>query len=187
MNKTLRAILFGLLILIAIAGYGVAVVETHYALVSPWYLVAIFLAGAIGLALRLGRQMERVTGYRQLWLNRVICTAISAGVISGLVFFINDFAAAENTVQTECVSVERTYHETRHRTKRVGRRYTRSEPYTVSVIDLRFSDGRVKSVNVPAGVSRRFHRGDSVEVSVVRGFFGIPLFRYPEIFKTKKL
>lgn len=187
MNKALRITLLVILCILAIAGYGVTKVEAHYSLINLWTVWLPALAAAMAISVMTGSAIHSLTGLSNKWLNKGLCVIATTGILSGAFLFTNHIASSGNVIRTENVVITRIYTETRYRSKRVApRRYVNSQPYTVYVAELTFPNGRTRTIDIPYRKSRTFHNGDSIKVPIIRGFFGVPFYRYPEILKTDK-
>ncbi len=124
----------------------------------------------------LWKPWRRLTRSRR-WLPNAACQAVSCSVALVCLFFFCNyvFADRENTREEKVAIVEK-HTSTRHRSRRVGRaRYIQGEAYTVYDIDVRFSSGFVREMQVSVGDYSRYRVGDSIRLSVARGWLGMPV------------
>lgn len=185
MSKTLRYITVGLLSIITIGGYGAAMALSNYTLVAKEAIWSGAALAAMLITTLFGHKIQPLTGIGNRLFNRSICALAAVGITGGTVLFVNQIASAGEVIRTDRTVVNRICAETRYRSKRVtARRYTNSDPYTAFVAELKFSDDRVHSIDVPIACARRLKTGDTINIPIVRGFFGIPFFRHPEILKN---
>ena len=111
-------------------------------------------------------------------LNAAVATIILTGIFSGLFFSTNFIFSNPETAHTERAVIERKYSEKHYRTKRVSRnRYTRGEPYYEYYLEMRYPNGRIKPMLVNINRYRRVNPGDTLDVTLRRGLYGIAVIR----------
>lgn len=94
-------------------------------------------------------------------------------------FYISNYALADDTTchEEETVLV-RKYRETRHHSKRVSRtHYVRGDPYYVYYMEVRFSNGRTRDIQIPMNKYIRLKKGQNLRLPVARGFWNVPVIR----------
>lgn len=146
MVKALKKIGLWLGITLLILLAGAVWVMIGYTLVNPWVFFGCVLAVSLALTglwkqLRsLPKILDRPTP--DFAIIGLIIAVVLSGIVLGVNYFTADFSGEEPTKAV----VVRKYQQTRHRSRRSGRRsYERGEPYQVYFVDLRLlneSDGR---------------------------------------------
>lgn len=146
MVKALKKIGLWLGITLLILLAGAVWVMIGYTLVNPWVFFGCVLAVSLALTglwkqLRsLPKILDRPTP--DFAIIGLIIAVVLSGILLGVNYFTADFSGEEPTKAV----VVRKYQQTRHRSRRSGRRsYERGEPYQVYFVDLRLlneSDGR---------------------------------------------
>ena len=200
MSKALKVIglWLGITLFILLAG-GVWVMS-EYTLVNHWLFFGCILVISVGLTVICAwyGHLLPVTKIKAL---RIIATAfVTFVVISGIALTINYFTADFDSAEPTKAIVCRKYQQTRHRTRRSGRHsYERGEPYQVYNLDLRLlptlseaeseSQSSTSTEQYPSSeqysrivkieTSRtnysKFHKGDTVTVSIAKGFLRLPV------------
>lgn len=95
---------------------------------------------------------------------------------STLLLSANYFCADDSTIHREDATVVSKETHKRHHSRRVGRRrYTTGEPYYVYDLNLRFSDGRTKSIRVEAAQYNRTRTGATLTLLMEKGLLGWPV------------
>lgn len=135
-------------------------------------LVCSFIGIAVGVFLfakrRGGMTLKNVALF-------VIIALLTAEAACTLFLGANMMLPTDGTATEAKAVVSRKYSETRHRSKRVGRKYiTSGEEYKVYYIEVAFPDGSKKKRPVDFGRYRKTSAGDTVSFFVKRGFFDIP-------------
>ena len=172
-----RSVLIFFTAALVIAGYGCSMGLHSQTLVNPWLPAGTALAVAAATGLPGWRLWERLTGFDGMPLNYLCHMAVATAVVLASLYVCN-YAFAEDEVREEYVTVERRYSEKRHRSKRVGRRsYGPGEAYKVYYLEVRFSDGRLKALDVPIRQFDRVRTGDRLTISLSDGLFGFPVMR----------
>ena len=147
-------------------------------LIDWWKPVTGCAILAVISALIYGHRWERFTCTDFFPINFCIQAIVGFSVLIFAFFSVNYFFSDDDAGHTENVTVERRYRETRYRTKRIGRRVVgRGTPYYVYFIEIRFSDGRLKSHQVLKGRYDRIHQGDTMALEVSNGFLDIPVIK----------
>jgi len=113
-----------------------------------------------------------------LWNYGIHITAFTG--LFAAVFYIGNFVLADrSTMHKEPAGVEKVYHKVQYRTKRIRRnRYGRGEPYNVYYMRIRLDNGMVKDIKIPHKKYMKTRKGDTVNVNVAKGGFGIPVILY---------
>ena len=184
MNKVLRNIFVCLLTVAVFAGYGVALVSGSYTLTNLWVVWSVTLFLAIFTSFVFGKKIKTLTGIRNIPANQCIYTIALTGIICGTFLFGNQVASPGNIIYTDKATISRIYTKTRYRSKRVApRRYVNSDKYTVWRAELTFSNGCKRHIDIPVALSRKLHADNTIDIPVIRGFFGMPFYHYPDILK----
>lgn len=129
-------------------------------------------------------------------VGRIVWRRLS-GVSTVAVHIIGHFAAAtgffllgilalnylfprEATRHTERAVVERKVQETRHHSRRVGRRrYVQGDPYYVYFAELRMENGREKKISISRDRYYSLRTGSEVEIEVTTGLLGYKILGKP--------
>ncbi len=174
-----KIILMILLVLVAMAAYGCAIALYGMTLVD-WRVPVI--AGAGGAAITgvvLGNKWNFLTRSHSYPLNFCVHFFFTAGICIALLLGLNFWGASDSGGHKEMAVIVRKYSETRHRSKRVGRRYVaQGEPYKAYYAEIAFADGRHKTMGVSVSRYRGMHQGDSIPVTIKKGVFGWPVIKY---------
>ena len=169
MIKKILLIFFAFIALAAIITLaGLTLVEWY------WPVGAAVIAGCgIGYVLR-----KRINGGGVV--QYIIVPVYVALILAGAFYSLNYFFDDKSTQHMEQVLIERKYTKTRHRTERVGR-HTRTGPaYKVYFIDVTFADGRTKSLEIPLSRYKRIRTGQTTDLKLSKGLFGIPVISLRE-------
>ena len=154
--------------------YGIAYAIHGDTLVSPYITVGFGAVAGLLLGIVTRRAFGLLTGFASRAVNYATASAVCAGVVLASLYAVNFFCSSASTLHEECVPVERLYTETRHHTKRISRRtYGRGEAYKVYFAEIRFADGRRKSISVRAEQYRRLHVGDTLTLRLEEGALGM--------------
>lgn len=147
-------------------------------LIKWWIPVSVTAAMALISAGLMHRRWRRLTGSDSTIFNFICHAAFSFSLFLFAFFAGNYFFADDDTKHTEEVVVEKRFREERHRTRRAGRRTVRTgEVYYEHYIDVRFSDGRIKTLHVSDKKSRSIRTGATLPLEVEMGYFGIPVIK----------
>lgn len=120
---------------------------------------------------------------------------LGLGVLGGglllmcLFLTLNDcLATSPDRQYVDRAVVERVYHKDQHRSRRVGRRYiSTGETYRTYHADIRMlSDGDDHTVSISPGEYSRYHKGDTLECKMRRGFFGISIVKDKRRISSRK-
>lgn len=178
MKNRLKSFGLGLAIFFVVLMYAGAVSLFSDTLVSVVPVVSVSILVAL-LSFWPARELwPRLSGCASVWINTLLHTVAVAGFVMFVFLFGNYAGADRNTDHTERAEVVRKYTKTRHRTRRINRRTTsQGAPYKVYFAELRFSDGRVKNLEMTIGQYNRIRSGNMVEMTVARGLFGVPVIR----------
>lgn len=131
-------------------------------------LAALILAAAVWIPAREWRCNATDRPWRfcvhMAVLSVVFCWALLA---------LNYYPASDSSLRTESAVVERKFTRERHRSRRVGRRYTYSgEKYNVYYLELRMPDGRLKEKQLTPKEYARVRTGSIMPVEVKSGLLG---------------
>ncbi|WP_295728369.1 hypothetical protein [uncultured Muribaculum sp.] len=173
----IRYTLIALLVLLTMASYGASMGFYGMTVINPWIPGVASLIIALLIGSRIWRLWQFITGSDNMWINLFIHTVVITGVVMGAFYTCNYLFADDSSLHKETAVVERRYKETRHRSKRVGRRtYTRGEPYNVYFIEVRIlSTGALKSLSAKQSQYSRIHKGDTLRLDTETGLFGFPV------------
>lgn len=162
--------------LTAIALGFTAVIIYANTLVEWWIPLSITAVAAAALWMPLKGVWRKWLQTESGWTPPV--THFAAFILGGcaLLLALNYFGADDSTIhREEATVVSKTSHK-RHHSRRVGRRrYTTGEPYYVYDLNLRFSDGRTKSIRVEAAQYNRTRTGATLTLQMERGLLGWPV------------
>lgn len=178
MNRILRGILIGLIVLIVIGTSGIAMALHGETFVSPWLPGLLALALGASTSLVMWKWWIPLTGTDSRLFN-TLCHIVTVASVAIAAFYGANYAFADrSTHHTEMAVVEGRYSETRYHSRRVGRRVVgRGEPYKVYHIEVCLTDGQKKRLSVPFGRFRRIHTGDTISLPVEQGALGFPVIR----------
>ncbi|MBD5213312.1 MAG: hypothetical protein HDS75_00630 [Bacteroidales bacterium] len=176
-SSRLTVVLLILLILITISAYGILIALADLTMVSlGWVLTCtIPVAAVVAIAWRGGFSV--LFGIDNAIVNKLISVVVFTGVITAGFYGINFWMAKESTAHQERAVVIGKHRETRHRTRRVGRRYLPGEAYYIYYIDLQYPDGEVKPRQVKIGRFNHTRTGDTISVGIEMGALGFPVIK----------
>ncbi|MBD5163835.1 MAG: hypothetical protein HDT09_03950 [Bacteroidales bacterium] len=175
--KTGKILLLILLLLVVILAFGAATVLADLTLMPWWQYWGWSLAGAIVLSIPLRGVARKVTGWQSSAGNQLIAAVYITIVAAGGLYTVNYAFADKATAHTEEVEIQRKYTKTRHRSRRVGRRYVQGEPYKVYFIEVRFADGRTTDFEIPAKRYNRLRTGGHTNLTLATGLLGSPVIK----------
>ncbi len=182
-EKKTKTVLTDVARVVTFIGIGVCA-AISYALYTDtlidWYIpVGVAAAFALFSAGAMYYRWRWLTGNDSKVLN-FCCHSVVVFIMLLFVFFGGNYWLADDSSEhTEQVTVEKRYRMKHNHTRRVRRGVyvpTGSVYYTYS-IDVRFSDGRVKSLSIPEKRYRRIRTGSTIPLEVEMGFFGVPVVR----------
>lgn len=177
-NKKLRIGLMIFLIMLVLLAYATAVALYGLTVVTWWIPWGVCAALGLISGLTMWRLWRWLTNEEGFWLNYLVHVGTATGIMACLFFGINYVGADTDAIQKETVTVETKYRKEHHRTQRVGRRhYRQGSAWYDYHIDIRFEDGRQKSITVPLKRYNRLRTGSTTTVSIAPGFFHIPVIR----------
>lgn len=164
------------------AGFGVTIaimcavadIIMLKALLSPWLMPALtVLAVAIFLSIPLCGAARWMTGSDKRWLNRLCVTLLIYPLFMLAMLVVNECYPSDTPHDMPAVA-SRVYKETRYKTRRVSRRvYARGAPYKVTCIDVTLPNGDTRSFDVSKKVYNAVSKGDTVDIPVTTGLFGL--------------
>lgn len=175
-NNMVKKITLGVLITITFLLYAVAWVLWMNTLVEGWIPITICSVLAILSGLIFWKIWTKVTGNDKFWINFICQLVFAEGLFFCAFFGVNRLFADDSNVWKERVVVEKKYMKERHRTQRVGRRtYTTGSKYYEYYYDVKFSDGKIKTMPATLRQYNHIRTGDSLTVNVEKGFLNIPV------------
>lgn len=164
--------------MVCVACYSLAMSLYGNTLVVWWAPVAGCVAASALASAVMWRMWPWITGTRRVAVNYICSLVMATGVLLAAFFGCNYMYADSSSLHKESVSVERKFSKKHHRTRRVGRRtYTTGESYYTYHVEVRFADGRLKEMAVPAGRYNRLRTGGTMTLDMERGMWGLPVIR----------
>lgn len=171
-----RAIVFGALIGIILLSAGGCFYCFKGLLTPGWIPAAVTLVMTVALGLPMRGLWRWLTGSDSVALA-LVCQVLSVWpILTCVVLAVNMAGAGHGTSRVE-VPVERVYQETRHQTRRTGRRsYVQGPPYKVCRIDIDVPGAGRRSLDVPRKTYRRLDKGDTIGIDITTGLLGMRYF-----------
>lgn len=171
-----RAIVFGALIGIILLSAGGCFYCFKGLLTPGWIPAAVTLVMTVALGLPMRGMWRWLTGSDSVALA-LVCQVLSVWpMLTCVVLAVNMAGAGHGTSRVE-VPVERVYQETRHQTRRTGRRsYVQGPPYKVCRIDIEVPGAGRRSLDVPRKTYRRLDKGDTIGIDITTGLLGMRYF-----------
>lgn len=164
--------------LVLVCAYGLAVYLGGQTLTPLWIPWSVVGALSIASGLVAWKIWCPLTGCRKVWLNFLLNIAVAAGILSGAIFSLNYWLAEESSDTVVTAAVTARYSETRHYTRRLGRRLSaRGNPYKVYFVRLALPGGREKDFRVDAGQYNRLRNAAEVDLTVEEGFLFMPVVK----------
>lgn len=179
-TKTVLRDIARVLTWVCIGVCGAICVALYSDTLIDWYIpVGVAAAMALFSAGAMYYHWPWLTGSKSKVLNFCCHTVISFILMLFIFFGGNYWFADDSSEHTEEVVVEKRYREKHNHTKRVRRGvYVASgSVYYTYGIDVRFPDGRVKSLSIPEKRYRRIRTGSTIPLEVEMGFFGVPVVK----------
>lgn len=97
---------------------------------------------------------------------------------TGLFYAVNYYGSDKDSAVKHQAEVTRKFTEEHYQVRRVSRnRAVRGRKYKVYRIDVALPGGHVKRIDVPAGRYSKIKKGGKLELSVEKGFFGVPVIK----------
>ena len=147
-------------------------------LIDWWKPVGACALLAVISSLAMSHRWKKFTCSDFAPINFTLHAIVSFTVLIFAFFSVNYFFADDKDLHTENVTVEHRYRETRYHTKRVGRRTVgRGTPYYVYSIEVRFSNGRLKTLPVSKKRHDRLRANTTIPLEVETGYLGIPVIK----------
>lgn len=146
-------------------------------LLTPWWIPAVTtLVMTVALWLPMRGLWRWLTGTDNVAVS-IICQIIAVWPVAGCAVMAVNMAGPGKDPVREDVTVTRVYQETRHQTRRVGRRtYAQGPAYKVCRIDIEIPEGTTRSLDVPRKVYNRLVKGDTIGIDVCTGMLGMRYF-----------
>lgn len=153
---------------LVLALYGRTIMEP-YALI----IICALLGAIITYLFERKKSDEGLTGWR---IVKALFTYLFVSLFFAATFLSINILFPKKESRTEISAVVRkVYSETRHRSRRVGRRYVANgEEYKVYYMDVEFPGGYVKPRQIDFRCFRGTHPGDTLIINLETGFFGVP-------------
>lgn len=176
-----------LLILYALMQAGIFMALRTLTMVNPWIVIIVSAVISFPISILCARKATKMISLKSLPLRVAAWMALWIPILTGNFYGINFMGADKEKAAVIQATVERKYHETRKRTRRVGRgRYVPTgETYQVYYADIRLADGHLVTVPLTGGKILRVHKGQKLEVKETSGTLGIPVVITKDIFKTQ--
>jgi hypothetical protein len=176
-----------LLILYALMQAGIFMALRTLTMVNPWIVIIVSAVISFPISILCARKATKMISLKSLPLRVATWMALWIPILTGNFYGINFMGADKEKAAVIQATVERKYHETRKRTRRVGRgRYVPTgETYQVYYADIRLADGHLVTVPLTGGKIPRVHKGQKLEVKETSGTLGIPVVITKDIFKTQ--
>lgn len=176
-----------LLILYALMQGGIFMALRTLTMVNPWIVIIVSAVISFPISILCARKATKMISLKSLPLRLAAWMALWIPILAGNFYGINFMGADKDKAAVIQATVERKYHETRKRTRRVGRgRYVPTgETYQVYYADIRLADGHLVTVPLTGGKILRVHKGQKLEVKETSGTLGIPVVITKDIFKTQ--
>ncbi len=176
-----------LLILYALMQGGIFMALRTLTMVNPWIVIIVSAVISFPISILCARKATKMISLKSLPLRVAAWMALWIPILAGNFYGINFMGADKDKAAVIQATVERKYHETRKRTRRVGRgRYVPTgETYQVYYADIRLADGHLVTVPLTGGKILRVHKGQKLEVKETSGTLGIPVVITKDIFKTQ--
>lgn len=176
-----------LLILYALMQAGIFMALRTLTMVNPWIVIIVSAVISFPISILCARKATKMISLKSLPLRVATWMALWIPILTGNFYGINFMGADKDKAAVIQATVERKYHETRKRTRRVGRgRYVPTgETYQVYYADIRLADGHLVTVPLTGGKILRVHKGQKLEVKETSGTLGIPVVITKDIFKTQ--
>lgn len=194
MVKALKTIGLWLGITLLILLAGAVWVMLEYTLVNTWiFLGCILVLSCVLTGLCYKLHCLPVIFSNKI-LNLITATLILLVIISGATLTANYFTADFDHEEPTKAIIERKYQQTRHRSRRSGRRsYEQGEPYQAYFVDLRFlspieatgyanprdtdqyneTGRKLLKIELSRKPYSRIHKGDTATISISNGIFGL--------------
>lgn len=176
--KIARTLTLILLITVAILAAAAAIVLADRTLAPWWLFWGWAIAAAIILSIPLRTLAGRVTEWKNSTGNQIIAAIYITIVAAGGLYTMNYAFADHTTRHDENVVVERKFTRTRHRSRRVGRRYVRGDAYQVYFMQIRFTDGRTTELEISRNRYNRLRTGGTTTVNLATGLLGAPVINF---------
>lgn len=171
-----RAIVFGALIGIILLSTGGCIYCFKGLLTPGWIPAAVTLVMTVALGLPMRGLWRWLTGSDSVALA-LVCQVLSVWPMLTCVVLAVNMAGAGHTTSRVEVPVVRVYQETRHQTRRTGRRsYVQGPPYKVCRIDIDVPGAGRRSLDVPRKTYRRVDKGDTIGIDITTGQLGMRYF-----------
>ena len=170
-----KTLLLGFLVTLTIFMVAGCFIMLKEVISTRWTIIVISLILSAGLSLPMYKLWNWLTDIR----NPIVCTLFN--IIFMLPLFILVILIINQTnstpVATEKAIVEKLYTQTRHRTRRVGRRsYAQGTPYKVYFMDIHLESGKDRSIEIQKTIYSNLSKGDTIDLTVKHGALGITTF-----------
>ena len=151
----------------------------HQYTIIEWWNPAI---KSLGLASIVSMVIYAIFFVREKLLVALLKTLVTLVVCTSLFsvgFYALNYYKSDSSTRTECrAELLRKYSEEHYHTRRVGRnRVVRGRKYYVYKVEVAFSDGLTKKLEVPAQKYSKASVGKPLTVSVEKGCFGVPVVK----------
>lgn len=167
-----------LAVIFTLTCYGTAIAIHRSTVIPAWIPWGVSLVAAALISMKSCRLFKYVVNTDNLMLKYLCSLVVMTGAVAALLYTCNFVWSDHSSRHIEQVTVTHRHTETRHRTKRVGRRHTtQGEPYNVYYIVLTFSNGKRKEQQVTLRQYNRLRTGSRLNIVVENGLLNVPVMK----------
>lgn len=178
LHRTWRTAGMVVLAIILFGCYGTALWLQENTVTSAWIPWGISAITAMLTGITAWRKWHSLTEYNGFLPNYLCHLVIATGMTAAIIYSANYIWADPKSRHTEQVTIEKCYYETHYNTQRIGRnRVRRGKAYKVYFMDVTFSNGRHKKLQIPAKQYRTMCTGSVVPLTMEFGFLGMPVIK----------
>jgi len=177
-DKTKRISALVFLLLLTIAGLGMAIALQRNTLVDWWKPLAVCFPFACLAGRILMRGACAITNVKSRILNFAAGTILSLSIMLGGTYSLNFYKSKHSTAQTVEATVTNKYTEERrytHRTHRHGG--VRTEKRRVYIVVIKLPDERQKEFEVTPGEFTKVKLGRTFRLKIEDGMLGMPVIK----------
>lgn len=158
--------------------YGTALGLQENTVTSPWIPWGISATTAMLTGTMTWRKWRSLTEHNGFIPNYLCHFMIATGMTAAITYSTNYVWADPKSRHTEQVTIEKCYYKTHYNTQRIGRnRVRRGKAYKVYFMDVTFSNGQHKTLQIPVKQYRTMRTGSVMPLTMELGMLGMPVIK----------
>ena len=176
-SKIAKGILTFILVLTVIAALGFAMGLHSLTIIEWWQPAALSGIIAIPLSIWLARFIKPVTRDLFKYMEYPCSFVLTFSIILAAFYSANFYLSDHTSGYEYKAPVVRKYRQERTQTQKIGRRGYKEYKYSVYIIELQMSDGKIKKMEKTLSEYNKIKKGSSINLFIEDGLFSIPVIK----------